>query len=190
MFVAEPEYFAADTPAKRYAWARGMSAMRDQQSQETDARVVIGGKVGATVTALPNGGKEMKWYLGRIPGVAEESIATLQASRPLYLCGAFGGAAALVIDLLEGRWRQEFTWEYQKQAPHAEAMRALYDSEGVAWHDYPEMKNYLAELGVAGLSRLNGLTEDQNRELFRTRDLPRLVELLLVGLGNTLGVVT
>ena len=189
-FVAEPEYFAADTPAKRYAWARGMSAMRDQQSQETDARVVIGGKVGATVTALPNGGKEMKWYSGRIPGVAEETIATLQAGRPLYLCGAFGGAAALVIDLLEGRRRQEFTWEYQKQAPHAEAMRALYDSEGVAWHDYPEMKHYLAELGVAGLSRLNGLTEDQNRELFRTRDLPRLVELLLVGLGNTLGVVT
>lgn len=190
VFVAEPDYFSADTPSKRYAWARGMSAMREQQSQETDARVVIGGKVGATVTALPNGGKEMKWYSGRIPGVAEEAIATLQAGRPLYLCGAFGGAAALVIDLLEGRRRDEFTWNYQKQAPHAEAMRALYASEGVPWHDYPEMTSYLSELGVAGLSSLNGLTEHQNRELFRTRDLPRLVELVLIGLDNTLEVVT
>lgn len=189
IFVAEPDYFSADTPVKRYAWARGMSAMREQQSQETDARIVIGGKVGATVTALPNGGKEMKWYLGRIPGVAEEAIATLQAGRPLYLCGAFGGAAALVIDLLKGLPRPEFTWNYQKQAPHAEAMRALYDREGVTWHDYPEMTSYLSEIGIVGLSRLNGLTVDQNCELFQTRDLPRLVELLLVGMGNTLGVV-
>lgn len=186
LFVEEPEFFSADSPAKRYAWARGMSAMREQQSQATDARVVIGGKVGATLTAQPNGGRQMKWYMGRIPGVVEESIGTLQAGRPLYLCGAFGGAASLVIDLIEGRARKEFTWDYQKQAPHAESMRALYDQYGVEWFDYPDMARYLTEVGIAGISRSNGLTEDQNRELFRTRNLPRLVELLLEGLGNSL----
>lgn len=186
IFLAEPEFFPADSPARRYAWARGMTAMRVQQSSQTMARIVIGGKVGPTETAQPDGGRQQSWYLGRIPGVVEEAISTLQAGRPLYLCGAYGGAAALLIDLIEGHARDDFAWDYQKQAPHAEAMRALYDQEGVQWFDYPEMAKYLSDLGVSGLSRLNGLTEAQNRTLFRLRDESALVELLLEGLGNAL----
>ncbi len=186
VFLAEPEFFPADSPERRYAWARGMAAMRDQQSKETMARIVIGGKVGPTETAQLHGGRQLSWYSGRIPGVVEEAITTLQAGRPLYLCGAYGGAGALLIDLIEGRTRDEFTWEYQKHAPHAEAMRTIYDQEGVPWIDYPEMTKYLSDMGVAGLSCLNGLTEEQNRALFRTRDVPSLVELLLEGLGNAL----
>ncbi len=183
-FLEEPAYFAADTAARRYAWARGMSAMREQQSRETDARIVIGGKVGATVTALPDGSKQAKWYTGRIPGVVEEAIGTLKAGRPLYLCGAFGGAAGLLVDLLEGRARSEFTWDFQKQAPYSDEMRDLYTRQGVAWSDYPEMTAFLAGFGVAGLAKVNGLSVESNRELFRSRDLPRIVELLLQGLGN------
>jgi hypothetical protein len=186
VFLAEPEYFPADSPERRYAWARGMTAMRAQQSRETMARIVIGGKVGPTNTAQLIGGHQQGWYTGRIPGVVEEAISTLQAGRPLYLCGAYGGAAALLVDLIEGRARDEFTWDYQKRAPHAEAMRKIYDQEGEHWFDYPEMLKYLSDLGVSGLSRLNGLTQEQNRALFRTRDVPSLVELLLEGLGNAL----
>jgi hypothetical protein len=36
-FVPEPKYFPADTPARRYAWARGMTLMREQQTAETEA---------------------------------------------------------------------------------------------------------------------------------------------------------
>jgi hypothetical protein len=188
VFLAEPEFFPADSPARRYAWARGMSAMRARQSSETMVRIVIGGKVGPTDTAQPNGGRKQSWYLGRIPGVVEEAISTLQAERPLYLCGAYGGAAALLVDLIEGRPRDEFTWDYQQQAPHANAMRAIYAQEGVPWFDYPEMAKYLSDIGVSGLSRLNGLTEVQNRALFRSRDVTALVELLLEGLGNALAL--
>lgn len=187
-FLTEPEFFPADSPARRYAWARGMTAMREQQSSQTMARIVIGGKVGPTETAQPNGGRQQSWYTGRIPGVVEEAISTLQAGRPLYLCGAYGGAAALLIDLIEGRTRDEFTWDYQKQAPHAEAMREIYDQEGGQWFDYPEMAKYLSDLGVSGLSRLNGLTEEQNRALFKSRDVSSIVGMLLEGLGNALNL--
>lgn len=186
IFLDEPDFFPADSPARRYAWARGMTSMRVQQSSETMARIVIGGKVGPTETAQPNGGRQQSWYAGRIPGVVEEAISSLQVGHPLYLCGAYGGAAALLIDLIEGRTRDEFTWDYQKHAPHAEAMRAIYDQEGVKWFDYPEMAKYLSDLGVPGLARLNGLTEEQNRALFRSRDVSSIVEMLLEGLGNTL----
>ena len=186
VFLAEPEFFPADSPTRRYAWARGMTAMRAQQSSETMARIVIGGKVGPTETAQPDGGRQHSWYSGRIPGVVEEAISTLQAGRPVYLCGAYGGAAALLIDLIEGRTRDEFTWDYQKRAPHAEAMRVIYEQEGTQWFDYPQMAKYLSDMGISGLSRLNGLTEAQNRVLFRLRDVPALIELLLEGLGKAL----
>jgi hypothetical protein len=185
--AAEPAFFPADTPERRYAWARGMTRMREQQTAETAARIALGGKVGPTVTATPAGGKKESWYMSRIPGVVEEILLSLQAGKPLYLCGAFGGAAALAIDLLSGKAPPEFTWDYQKQAPHAEAMRALYEKQGVAWLDYPDMARIFKDAGVAGLSRANGLSEEENQELFRTRDLPRLIELLLLGLTRKLG---
>jgi hypothetical protein len=185
-FVAEPAFFPASTPARRYAWARGMSLMRERQTANIDARIVLGGKVGPTVTATPDGSKKLSWYSGRIPGVVEEAVLTLQAGRPTYLCGAFGGAAALVIELLEGRVPHEFTWEYQRQAPHAEAMLQLYKDQGILWQSYEDLALICKCIGVAGLSRGNHLNEDENRELFRTRDIPRLVELLLLGLTRAM----
>lgn len=171
-FVEEPAFFPADSPERRYAWARGMTAMREAQSARTQARVILGGKTGPTP----------KWYSGRIPGVIEEAWVSLKAGQPLYVIGAFGGAARVVVDLLEGRPRTEFTWVYQRDAPHAEGMRALYDERGQAWEDYPAMTEWFASAGVAALSARNGLTEAANRELFVCRDVARIVELLLEGL--------
>jgi hypothetical protein len=181
-FVPEPTYFSADTPARRYAWARGMTLMREQQTAETDARIAIGGKTGPTVTAMPDGGRKLSWYSGRIPGVAEEILLSLKAGKPVYLCGAFGGATSTVIELLQGRSPSEFTWERQKQAPHAEAMRDNYAHYNVAWQSYEEMTDFCANIGVRGLSKMNHLSDAENLELFNCRDLPRLIELLIAGL--------
>jgi hypothetical protein len=181
-FVAEPIFFPASNPARRYAWARGMSAMREQQTADIDARIVLGGKVGPTTTATPDGGKKVNWYMGRIPGVIEEAILTLQAKRPTYLCGGFGGAAALVAKLLEGEVPHEFTWEYQSQAPHSTEMLELYKKHGIPWQGYEELADICKGIGVKGLSAANHLTEAENCELFRSRDVPRIVELLLTGL--------
>lgn len=181
-FVAEPAYFPANSHARRYAWARGMTAMREHQTADVDARIAIGGKVGPTITALPEGGKKLSWYSGRIPGVLEEIILTLQAGKPLYLCGAFGGAAALGIELLNGRAPKEFSWDYQKQAPFSEEMRGIYSQQGILWQDYPELARICADIGVDGLSNVNHLSADENRELFSCRDVPRVIELLLLGL--------
>src|SRR5262249_24584186 len=71
-FVPDPTYFPPTSPERRYAWARGMTMMRERQTTETDARVAIGGKMGPTVTAMPDGGKRVAWYSSRIPGVVEE----------------------------------------------------------------------------------------------------------------------
>ncbi|HEV7517042.1 MAG TPA: TIR domain-containing protein [Thermoanaerobaculia bacterium] len=169
-FAAEPAGFPPDrSPLHRYAWALGMTAMRERQTAATAARVVMGGRTGRQPT----------WYAGRIPGVLEEILLSLQAEQPVYLVGAFGGCARLVFDLLEGRERREMTWEYQRQAPQAEPMRALYEEKGT-WWDYPEMIEFVVKRGYAGLN--NGLDLDENRRLATTQTPETIVELLLTGL--------
>ena len=91
------------------------------------------------MTVLPDGRRDVKWYSGRIPGVVEEALVSLEAGQPLYVIGAFGGAARLVVDLLEGRRREELTWKFQREAPHAVAMRELYEQQGRHWKDYDEI---------------------------------------------------
>lgn len=60
-------------------WAESLTAMRRVQTSEVDARVVLGGRVTK--------------FKGRMPGIAEETKFTLNANRPLYLLGGFGGCA-------------------------------------------------------------------------------------------------
>lgn len=185
-FIEEPSYFPANSPARRYAWARGMTEMRRYQAEQSGAiaRIVVGGKVGPTETATPEGRKTTKWYSGRIPGVIEETLLSLRSNQAVYLVGAFGGAADAVIDLLEGRARPDFTWNNQKDAPYAVEMRTIYDSEGVEFEDYDKISDWFRDFGVESLSRLNHLTCEENRELFCSRDIMRVTELILAGLAR------
>ena len=183
----EAEPFPADQSAEyRYCWARGLTGLREAQVTKDSgitARIILGGKTGPPEQGP---GSEEKWCSGRIPGVLEEVVLSAQAGQPVFLIGAFGGAAALAIDLLDGKDRREATWEYQRRAPHAEAMRALYDQCGQSWWSYADMVKLLRDTGVAGINPL--LNEEENRELFHTRSVPRMVELILSGLSNVEGV--
>lgn len=186
-FLDEPAaFFPASSPARRYAWARGMTAMRERQTADTAARVILGGKVGPTVTVQGDGTRKVAWPSSRIPGVFEEALLSLRAQHPhrVYVLGAWGGVAAAVAELLEGGDRADLDWSYQKDAPHAVEMREIYTQRGVLFEDYPEMKQWLRDFGVAGLSANNRLTVDENRELFACSDIFRVVELVLQGLGR------
>jgi SLOG cluster2/TIR domain len=181
--AVEADPYPADrTPESRYCWARGMTAMREAQVAKGSgiaARIILGGKLGPPERGP---GAAENWYAGRIPGVLEEVVLSVRAGHPVFLIGAFGGAAALAVDLLEGKDRPEATWEYQRRAPHAEPMRALYDHCGQSWWDYPEMAALLRGAGPVGINPL--LSESENRELFHTRHVSRMIELILKGLSN------
>lgn len=180
--VEKDPYPADRSPEHRYCWARGMTQMREAQVAKDSgiaARIILGGRLGPPESGP---GADEPWYAGRIPGVLEEVVLSAQAGQPVFLVGAFGGAAALAIDLLEGKERPEATWDYQRRAPHSESMRALYGRCGQTWLDYPEINRLLRATGPAGINPLLGLEE--NLELFRCRHLTRVIELILKGLGN------
>lgn len=66
--------------------ARSLSAMRVHVARSTQARVVLGGK-------LQN-------FAGRMPGVIEELIESMNSNSRVYIAGGFGGASALAVSAL------------------------------------------------------------------------------------------
>ena len=162
-----------DSADNRFAWARGMTAMRERMTSETDARIAVGGRATGA-------------YGGRMPGVIEEAWHSMRQRKPLYVCGVFGGAAHSVALLLKGQVPSSFSWPSQKSVPHSEGMRKLYETRGIAFDDYPAMAAEFAAFGVEGLSKFNGLTPDENRELFLARDVTRIVSLIVNGLSKVL----
>jgi hypothetical protein len=186
-FVERPDFFSGDKSAEhRFAWARGMTEMRAFQSNRNRsgvvARIVLGGLFGPIITIAENGVRQEKWYSSRIPGVLEEVVLSVQAGQPVFLIGAFGGVARLVIDLLDGKPREEATWDYQKRAPFSLEMRMLYEQRGLEWLDYPEIIDLLRQKGVVGINPL--LSVNEHRELFETIDVSRMFQVVLEGLNR------
>ncbi len=167
-----------------------LSDMRRVMARTTAARVLIGG------AAEPRREPPGEGYTGRFPGVVEEAWRSLEIGQPLYVVGGFGGAAALVADLLEDREipdrMKDATWvgvervrtlaETVDHDPYRDKLGLPVSLEGLA-----------QAIKAAGLPLLlsdqasmawNGLTAAQNRELLRSRDTVRITSLILRGLLN------
>lgn len=67
-------------------WSKGLTAMRKRMLNETDARIVLGGRV--------------EGYKGIMPGIAEEALLSLEKRQPLFLMGGFGGCAKDIAETL------------------------------------------------------------------------------------------
>jgi hypothetical protein len=81
-------------------WTDGLTAMRKVMLDESDARIVLGGRVDQ--------------YKGVMPGIAEEALMSLTAQQPLFVLGGFGGCARDIAGVLgivespnmtQGPWR-------------------------------------------------------------------------------------
>lgn len=171
-------YFPRETALQKWAYARGMTALRQQLGQTLSARVALAGK--------------LVGYTGLLPGVLEEILLARVGVRPipLYLIGAFGGATRYAIDLLE--------WAPDKPCPRVETGTAWvkqhdpdysllcdeYRRHGDEVTSPEEVAKTLQALGQLGPAKAldNGLDDDENDELFFTTDSYRIVELILTGL--------
>jgi len=206
-FVAElAKFLPADaSPENRYAWCRGMTEMRAYQADtarsSVSARIVFGGTFERTLKANDDGTITEKWYSSRMPGVLEEILLSIKSGQPVFLIGAFGGAARLVTDLLRGEGHRAASWEVQSQAPYAKETRDLFAARNQRWWYYDDeprieglptddnrsIVQFLADTWQTGNDRgwetgINPLSRGQNQRLFDTVDLAEMVELLHSGL--------
>jgi hypothetical protein len=165
------------TPDGRYALARSLSAMREIITRNTDARVVLGGK--------------LTGFAGLMPGVVEEVLLAIRRRQPLFIAGGFGGAAQLVADAIEGKQPAHLRRQYQENMdqPYLETLR-LYELRrkqspnlDLSDMDYTAAASELEKYGVQGLAATNGLTEQENHELFMTGSVDAAVYLTMKGLS-------
>ena len=123
-------------------WTQGLTSMRKVILSVTQARVVLGGRI--------------ERYKGRMPGIAEESLLSLQAKQPLFLLGGFGGCTRDIAEVL-------------RLAPGA-------GEEQAKWASREEFEAF----SVTDLN--NGLTQAENAILAATPHVDQAIALILRGL--------
>ena len=162
-----------DSPLYRYVRARGLTFLRQQLTTVSDARLCLGGRRAGSA--------------GRYPGVIEEALLALTSNKPLYLASLLGGAAAQVVDAIEGK---PMPVDFCRHTP----INELYSEPPIAEND-PATRNdrivdrnsvwrTFGEVGVRGIARVNMLTLDENQELIHTPVLDRVAHLVLTGLSR------
>lgn len=135
---------------------RGLSSMRKHVAGRCDGLVVLGGKKFG--------------FQGRIPGIFEEVLCFLQATKPVYLAGGFGGAAlgaAGIIDESASKWLPVL----ESESVDPRLIQGLED-----------IKIAVAGRGWAALD--NGLTDDENKRLAATHRPSEIAALVSLGLGR------
>jgi SLOG-like protein/TIR domain-containing protein len=168
-----------DKPAKRHAWACGLSAMRRMITDLSDARLVLGGK--------------LTGFSGLVPGVVEEACLSLAAGKPLFLAGGYGGAARAVCDLLLGKPRDEFTDAWQQAAvPDFAQALACHPAGTDSLALMPALGTDIAAQAGKDLGAVlkNGLNDAENRELMASTDARTIAELVLRGLAQLSAAAT
>ncbi len=166
-----------------------LSAMRRAMTYG-DIRDVDGKKVPRTAARLVLGGK-VDGFSGLMPGIAEEVAWALKesSSHPVavFVLGGFGGAAAALADGFRSRTLPA-ELDLDRHRAGDETLRdALEVLDGRTFrqtrdtyhpeHRYRALQDACAQ-GVAGLSRGNGLRDEDNERLLATTDLAEVLRVI------------
>ena len=156
----ETEYY----PKHHLAWSLSLFRMRVHMIQDLSALIVFGGKDDG-----------QSW--GRFSGIAEEIMLALALKKPVYVLGKAGGAGLAVGKLLgldetlvnpDTCLADIGSIEHSPLYKHYKHAFVLPEQPNLP-RTVAEVRNYLFEHGVTSSTwPWNGLTPEQNRELFNT----------------------
>ncbi len=169
-------FVAPDSVENQYIWARCLTAMREEMSRSTDARLLLGGR--------------LTGYKGKYPGLVEEAFIAMRNEKPLFLIGGFGGCPKVIIDALRGGHPEPLHTDVQIKAnPGYGELITYYNShiERLPDHsqeaiDYDQLVEFFNKKGVEGVH--NGLSVEENEQLFSTPHIPMMISLVLKGLAT------
>ncbi|KPP83038.1 MAG: hypothetical protein HLUCCA04_02885 [Oceanicaulis sp. HLUCCA04] len=137
--------------------AAALSGLRAYMTNNTDARIVIGGKRAG--------------FQGAMPGVVEEVLFSLERRQPLYLAGGFGGA---VLDIIRALHPALAEWFPLVQGGPDPDERMLVGLKQIA--ETVDAKNW------DGYE--NGLTDAENKLLAASYRPSEIAALVGRGIGN------
>jgi SLOG cluster2 len=154
----------------RFIYSECFADMRIIMANESDARILLGGK--------------QKKYLGYFPGIIEEAFQTLQANKPIYLLGGFGGAAKSLIKVILGERPNELSNEFQFDTDFLIDFRDYCKGKSTINLDFVYLVDYFQQHTVESISKSNGLSIEENLILFESTNIHELVFLIIKGLQN------
>jgi hypothetical protein len=132
--------------------AANYTAMREAMTANSDARIILGGR--------------LEEFSGRWPGVVEEAYLTLKAGRPLDVAGGLGGAASVVADLLRERDRPDIklavTQELRDTFAGVDLRNGLTAEENELLHSTTDL-DLMTALILRGLHSLKASDETDTR---------------------------
>ena len=123
-------------------WAAGLTSMRQTMRERIYARILLGGRV--------------EDYKGRLAGIAEEALLSLQAEQPVFLLGGFGGCARDIAEALD--------------------LAPVWQGSRERWPGSSSFDGYGPE------SLRNGLSYEENQVLATTPYVDQWLPLILRGL--------
>jgi hypothetical protein len=166
----EKEYDAHNDIKDKFVVAECLTDMRKRMATESNARIVLGGR--------------LKNFSGYYPGIVEETYLSLKASKAVYLLGGFGGAAKSLCEIITGSKSNKLTNKYQYDTKFLKDFRKYASDKSKVKLDYGIIVKYFEQNTLESISKKNGLTPEENQILFESTNIHELVFLIIKGLQN------
>lgn len=151
-----------------------LTSMRNCMNECIDVRVVLGGK--------------MHGFTGMYPGILEEVIMAVEKSKPVYLIGGYGGITSEIVKCISGIKAKLISNERLTLDENENNFVQYYNSLSslnLEKIDYNFISDMLAKKGINGLN--NGLSDDENKILFKSKNIYEIISIILKGLYNIFG---
>ena len=164
--LIEDKFIPPITVDNCYIWAKCLTHMRQVMISSCKARICAGGKYSG--------------YKGKIPGVLEEILITAERECPIYLLGGFGGVVQGVCQVYKGESIPEYftnEWQIANNTNYEQLMKR-YEKENERI-DYNDIVNKIRKIKLC-----NGLTDEENIQLFNTVYIDEAIGLVLKGLNK------
>ncbi len=164
------EYDPNNNIEDRFLYAECFADMRIQMANDSNARIVLGGR--------------QKGFIGYFPGIVEETFHSLQAGKAVYLLGGFGGAAKSIIDIISGNNSNQLTNEFQFDTKFLQEFRDFAIAKSGVKLDYGFLFDFFKGHSVDSISNQNGLNHDENKILFESTNIHEVIFLIMKGLQS------
>ncbi len=174
IFVDCPEEYTGDkgkpiapiNDDNNLIWSYSLLKMRHQMESESDARVILGGR--------------MTGFSGFMPGIMEEFIQAVSMNHPIYLLGGFGGAASALSAMLRGEIVVKDVLDDCCSNQRYQSYVGYCNNKGIAM-GYGLLEKIISS-GIGCFN--NGLSAEDNNMLLQSTDVIEIVGLIIKGLNS------
>jgi hypothetical protein len=166
----EQIFLPPSSVCNKYIWSRCLTEMRLRSIESSSVRICAGGK--------------LTGYNGKMPGVLEEIIITLDQNKPIYLLGGFGGVVGEVCKTIKNRlitnpltetWQTLHNSDYQDLQNKAK-------SSGDKNADYKNIEDKLINAEISILAENAGLDNLSYLRLMESPFIDECIRIITLGL--------